>query len=95
MARLRACNAPRRNRAKPLEMVGLGQPSLNGIPFGKTWFVEFPLWFPPAVAMALTLCAARSQRRGGAGHLCPACGYDLSGLPPGSPCPECATIPTN
>jgi hypothetical protein len=24
---------------------------------------------------------------------CPSCNYDLSGLPPGSPCPECAAAP--
>jgi hypothetical protein len=24
---------------------------------------------------------------------CPSCSYDLSGLPPGSPCPECAAVP--
>lgn len=67
----------------------------------KIWEVGVPLWQPllvllPIVALAwhLDLTALRRAR---AGH-CPKCNYDLSGLPPGTPCPECgkaaATLPS-
>jgi hypothetical protein len=54
--------------------------------------VLFPFWallvavgLPPAVGWLLHL---RGQR---APFLCPSCGYDLSGLSVGTPCPECAS----
>ena len=54
--------------------------------------IAFPIWFaavisaaPSALAWRLDLIATRRARRG---H-CPKCNYDLSGLPLGTPCPEC------
>jgi hypothetical protein len=50
------------------------------------------LYFCAAVLpcmLAATVRRAARLRRG----RCPACRYDLSGLPPGSPCPECAAEP--
>ena len=56
--------------------------------------LAFPLWF--ALLSAPHLLRARHRRRHG---LCAACAYDLQGLPPKSPCPECgksrAPIPAN
>lgn len=49
-----------------------------------------PLWPFPLAACGLGLYghyAVRRARRGR--HGCPTCGYDLSGLPAGAPCPEC------
>jgi hypothetical protein len=55
---------------------------------------RFPLW--PALVATLAVAAvawgvaARGRCR--TPSVC-RCGYDLTGLPPGSPCPECAAIP--
>jgi hypothetical protein len=58
-------------------------PSIGGLKSGV------PLW-PFAVALAVpTTLAWRHRTRQKLGS-CPSCGYDLSGLPRGSPCPECA-----
>jgi hypothetical protein len=49
-----------------------------------------PLWSVALLTAPVCVTAWRRQpKRGG----CPACNYDLSGLPPGSPCPECAAAP--
>lgn len=52
-------------------------------------FIQAPLWIPVAALGAPVLwrsVRAWSRRRRGACH---ACGYDLLGLAPGAPCPEC------
>ncbi|CAG0949762.1 hypothetical protein PHYC_00134 [Phycisphaerales bacterium] len=50
--------------------------------------VTIPLWIPAAaLGVSSTLLWRRhwGRRRG----VCPACNYALTGLAPGSPCPEC------
>ena len=50
-----------------------------------------PLWMPLAASGGLTLAFGAPsifRRRKRPGH-CPACGYDLRGLPAGASCPEC------
>jgi hypothetical protein len=58
---------------------------------GQQWISwHFPLWpifiITATVAGVATIRRRRTVRFG----RCPSCNYDLSGLPPGSPCPECA-----
>jgi hypothetical protein len=72
----------------------------DDIRFGKSRFGNAIVWPGFALdtafyaAIALTLWSApgaiRRRRRRASGH-CPSCNYDLSGLPPDSRCPECAT----
>ena len=71
--------------------VRLGQPS---------WEAWMPLWWVGLGAGVLSVASWRAHRRaprtlpsGTNGSTCPACNYNLSGLPPGSPCPECARPP--
>jgi hypothetical protein len=61
--------------------------------FGWTYEGFFPLW--PAFIVSL-VCSwiGWSSRRGPISlRQCRACRYDLSGLPPGSACPECEALP--
>jgi hypothetical protein len=57
-------------------------------------YIQVPLW---SVAAAVSIISGAAWfghcRRVVARCACPSCNYDLSGLPPGSPCPECATKP--
>jgi hypothetical protein len=73
------------------------------LPFlGRIGLPLFPLWpgfalntiFYAALAWILWQIplALRRHRRRRAGR-CTRCNYDLKGLPPGSPCPECGTKP--
>jgi hypothetical protein len=58
---------------------------------GRECYAWLPLWIPAGVVLPITLLAWTSgSRRKRLLRACPSCGYDLSGLPPGSPCPECA-----
>jgi hypothetical protein len=69
-------------------------PKWNWRPDANTLVIAcVPLWTLFLVAVALMTNAWRvhvGARRDG--HACPSCGYDLSGLPPGSACPECAAV---
>ena len=55
---------------------------------------RLPVFWPGVLLLAVSLFAwlSYARPRGTAGT-CPSCRYDLSGLPPGSPCPECAAKP--
>jgi hypothetical protein len=66
------------------------QPYFMNADFGKALLL--PLWIPclltlipTSIAYRLDLLANRLASAGG----CPACGYSLKGISPGSPCPEC------
>jgi hypothetical protein len=57
----------------------------------SSWSTKLPLWLalvpPLTLAAACTLLNFLQRRR--ERDRCRACGYDLSGLPPHAPCPEC------
>jgi hypothetical protein len=78
---------------------------IHGVQVGtgeRALFPILPLW--PGLLLDVLLYSTatylvcfgagfvRRYRRRARGH-CPSCNYDLSGLPPGSPCPECAARP--
>jgi hypothetical protein len=88
------------NDAAMIERGWSGRAALLQVRF---WWVAIPMW--PVIATPLTLSACawwrwrkrqiRRRARALAGR-CPSCGYDLSGLPTGSPslpCPECGEVP--
>lgn len=56
------------------------------------WRVRVMLWpMTPAgfgLGVPLVRSGRRAWKRRRAGH-CPGCGYELAGLSPGAPCPEC------
>ncbi len=64
------------------------------------WFayttVTIPLWMPLSFFLLLSGTAWRFDtlaRRRNQSHLCQNCSYNLTGLKPGSNCPECNTTP--
>jgi hypothetical protein len=61
---------------------------------GRTTTVSLPLWIIFATSLSVTIAAHARRKRFRPESECPSCHYDLSGLPPGSPCPECAATPT-
>lgn len=53
-------------------------------------YLRVPLWMPGLLFATTSSIAWRLDRRDRRrGHRCPFCGYDLAGLAPSSPCPEC------
>jgi hypothetical protein len=61
-----------------------------GNPSATTRILDLPLWPAAAFSAALSGLAWMRYCRRTPG-VCRRCHYDLSGLPPGSPCPECAS----
>lgn len=59
-------------------------------PGGQFSHLDIPLWLPAAILVGLGSFLLHRTRLHG--H-CPACEYDLRGLPAGSPCPECGRKP--
>jgi len=56
---------------------------------GPALVINVPYWIPLGATLISTgLLYCRHSRRVRPGH-CPKCRYDLSTLPPDSPCPEC------
>jgi hypothetical protein len=63
-------------------------------PGQPSWEFWAPLWLLGlAVGLPSVLAWVAHRRAPRTG--CHTCNYDLSGLPPGSPCPECAAKPSN
>jgi hypothetical protein len=66
-----------------------------GLP-ARTDELDVPLWaLAPPVALLVAPALRAYYRSKRPPTACPSCNYDLSGLPPGSPCPECAAKPPN
>ncbi len=56
--------------------------------------VHVPLWMVQVVLAVPTAWLWRRDRRRARAGLCAACGYDLAGLAPSAPCPECGKAPS-
>jgi hypothetical protein len=63
---------------------------------GQTREDRVPLW-PALLMWPAQIVSRRWRDRSGASRVvrCASCNYDLAGLPPGAPCPECAASPPN
>jgi hypothetical protein len=76
--------------AWPSSRMTPGETQAEWVALGVLWIILTVLFSTPVSLGAAWFghrLAFRSRRRAG---LCPSCTYDLSGLPLGSPCPECA-----
>jgi hypothetical protein len=58
---------------------------------GRRLILRLPVWLLLPLAAPITILAHRRRRRRGTLNACPSCDYNLSGLPPHSACPECAS----
>lgn len=59
---------------------------------GTAVTLEFPLWCPAVLSLGASVWAYADWRSRRGPAKCSSCRYDLSGLPPGSACPECAAV---
>lgn len=57
-----------------------------------SWMINIPLWMLIAPSLGLTIWSWMPVRDRSPGR-CPGCGYSLSGLGTGAPCPECGRAP--
>jgi hypothetical protein len=57
---------------------------------GASAYIAIPIWSFLIVPTGFVIVCTLAQR-GPLSRACCSCHYDLSGLPPGSPCPECAS----
>lgn len=58
---------------------------------GSHWFFGVPMWLVLAAPAALAALAWRAARP--LPGRCAKCDYNLAGLPPSAPCPECGRSP--
>ena len=68
------------------------RPVWAGVRGHQRRLASLPLWIPLAAVAAPTWLLRRRLRRLAKGGACPACGYDLAGLAPAVPCPECGEL---
>jgi hypothetical protein len=55
--------------------------------------LRIPLWMFLPLSLSISVAGWKMRPNRGGRPRCPSCTYDLSGLPTGSPCPECAAVP--
>ncbi len=55
--------------------------------------LRLPTWFISTAAVATTILLWRLDRPPRTPNTCATCTYDLTGLPPTAPCPECGRAP--
>ncbi len=73
-----------------------GEPGISGGPLRSLASfsdIVIPLWIPFLLAAAITLLAHHRIRRTALTGRCERCGYDHTGLPAQSVCPECGSPP--
>ncbi len=69
--------------------------AIPGAPLCHIFYLTLPLWIPAALSAVPTAAAwhlhrlARRREHAARTHRCPRCGYDLAGIAPATPCPEC------